>query len=65
MKKGEFVELQTRLGWNFAPSGLVFNNRWRDIADPTKHCMYDWMHVWFVSGVWNVHVGLMNHICHA
>lgn len=52
-------ELQTRLGWNYLAEGLLQQLRWRELADPTRTAMYDWMHVWLVSGVFNAHVGLM------
>ena len=59
MSKTDFAELQTRLGWNFVPEGILMNARWRSLLWPTRHGMYDWMHVWLVHGVMNTHVGLM------
>ena len=62
MNAASFGELQTRLGWNWG-NGIISNQRWLDKAMPSKVCMFDWMHVWLVSGgVFNVHVGqLMKH----
>lgn len=54
-------ELQTRLGWTFEPEGVMFNSRWRDVADPSGIAMFDFMHVWFVGGIFNTQVGLALH----
>ena len=27
--------------------------------DPSKVSLYDWLHVWLVGGVFNIHMGLM------
>ena len=55
----EFAELQTRLGWNHVPEGLLSDRRWSDIMDPTRVAMYDWMHVFLVNGVFNINMGLL------
>ena len=59
MKNGAFKELQTRLGWKFEGGSLVESTRHLRIADPTEHALYDWMHVFFVQGVFNIHMGLL------
>ena len=33
----------------------------RDMVDPTQHAMFDWMHCWFVGGIFNVHMGRFMH----
>ncbi len=59
MSKPAFAELRTRLGWNFIDGSLMETSRHRAIADPTSIAMYDWMHVFFVQGVFNIHLGLL------
>ena len=58
LTKGAFTELQRKLGWNFCPGSLTLRPRILDICDPVKVVLYDWMHIFFVNGVFNAHVGL-------
>ena len=53
---GEFKEIQVRLGWTYAPDSIMFT-RARRLINPALHGIYDWMHICFVSGVFNVHFG--------
>ncbi len=55
----DFAELQTRLGWNHVPEGVLMDARWREVMDPSRVAMYDWLHVWLVGGVFNIHMGLL------
>ena len=55
LNKGDFKELQTRLGWNY-DSQLSYRLR---LAPPHKYVCFDWMHTLFVNGVFNVHVGCL------
>ena len=58
----EFAQLQTSLGWNWT-RGIISNERWLRKAAPTEVCAFDWMHVYLVSGIFNVQVGqLMRHL---
>lgn len=59
IKKEDFDELQVRLGWSFVPGSLLLDARLLNLADPTIHCVFDWMHVFFVQGIFNIHVGLL------
>ena len=59
LTKGAFAELQTRLGWNFVPGALVLEPRLLNICDPVRVVLYDYMHVFFVNGVFNSNVGLL------
>jgi hypothetical protein len=52
-------ELQTRLGWSIVPNGVMFDTRTRMLCEPTAHALYDYMHVLFVSGVFNINFGYM------
>jgi len=57
MTNGQLKELQTRLGWTHVPGSVMYDNLVSQPLLPTDHAMYDWMHVFFVAGVFNVHVG--------
>ena len=59
MTKAAFAELETRLGWNFDEGGFMQDPYCRSLAEPTQHLVFDYMHIYFVSGVFNVHVGQM------
>ena len=59
LSQRDFSELQTRLGWNYVPEGVLMDARWREVMDPSHVAMYDWMHVWLVGGVFNIHMGLL------
>lgn len=59
MTKGAFNDLQTRLGWNYIDGGLMELRHHRQLVDPTWFAVFDWMHVFFVSGVFNIHMGLL------
>jgi len=59
MSKSNFKELQIRLGWNLVPGSVMETSELRGIVDPTLHAVFDWMHVFFVQGVFNVHMGLL------
>ena len=57
MGVGAFAELETRLGWNYVPGGIMYNTITRSLMDPVSIAMYDWMHIIFVSGVFGVNMG--------
>lgn len=59
LSNDDFDELETRLGWNYNPHGVMQDARWRARVSPLLTVLWDWMHVFFVSGVFNVHVGIM------
>ena len=59
MTKGEFQELEIRFGWNLIPNSLLMNISLFSICCPSEVLLYDWMHVLFVSGVFNVHMGYL------
>ena len=56
---GDFDELQTRLGWVYVKKSVMTDPATSTLIDPTQHVIYDWMHVFFVTGVFNVHMGAM------
>ena len=59
MSRAQFAELETRLGWNYSVHGLMQEERLRQRCDPCRCACYDWMHVFFVSGIFNVHCGYL------
>ena len=63
LSKGAFAELETRLGWNYVPGSVMYDPILRPLMDPTEKAVYDWMHIFFVHGVFGAHVGqLMYHL---
>ena len=55
LNKGQWEEIQTRLGWNYddmLESRLL-------LAPPHTVLCLDWMHTIFVKGCFNVHVGCL------
>ena len=59
MTKANLAELEVRLGWNYQPVSLIFQPRALQICNPTQCVVFDWMHVFFVSGIFNIHAGQM------
>eukprot|EP00971_Amphidinium_carterae_P339231 6476896-Amphidinium_carterae.1 len=54
-----FDELQTNLGWNWIEGSLVQNKKLAPILDIPGQVMYDYMHVLYVGGVFNIHIAAM------
>jgi hypothetical protein len=59
MTKGEFGQLETNLGWNLIPDTIMTYPKMRGLCMPTSVVIYDWMHIYFVSGIFNHHLGKM------
>ena len=59
MSKTDRATLETHLGWNHNPDGLMADPVFRELASPIDHCLFDWMHVFLVSGVWNTAAFMM------
>ena len=57
MKKGAFVELEKALGFTYAPEAILFDDFLRPMITPPASAIYDWMHVFFVGGCVNHHLG--------
>ena len=36
---------------------VLFTDRWMTVADPSRHVAFDYMHCWFVGGIFNHEVG--------
>ena len=59
--RAELEEEQTRYGWAYQTQSILWRPEWFRLASPASIVVFDWMHVVFVGGVFNVHVGHMVH----
>jgi len=57
--KGAFKNLQQTLGLNHNPPGVLMCVMLMSIIKPMEMTMYDWMHVFLVSGIFQIEVGLL------
>ena len=51
--------LQQATGFNYKPQGLLMCQQLRPMIKPASMLMYDWMHVYMVSGAFNHECGLL------
>ena len=58
---GQFKELQTSYGFTFEPESILFDDVLRPKVCPSTHAIYDYMHVLFVTGVFNHCLGRIMH----
>ena len=56
LNKGEFDELETNLGLNLCPNGVLCDPTVMQAFDPTVATMFDWMHIYLVHGLWHLEV---------
>lgn len=57
LPKGEFEKLQTALGFNFKPGGLLAHPAY---GPPVIDCvMFDWFHIYLVNGIFNIITGFL------
>ena len=56
---------QTNLGWNLIEGGVMLVMCLRRILNPSVQSYYDSMHIAYVGGLFNVHVGLLMQVLHA
>ena len=59
-----FADLQTSLGLNFFPLGLLSDDTLMSHFDIVKSFMYDWMHVYFVGGLYHRELNLLLPVLH-
>ena len=52
--KGEFQKQQQALGMTHQPDSLLLDRSLDSVVDPCRMLWHDWMHGFFVAGVWNV-----------
>lgn len=57
--KGAFQNLQQVLGLNYSKHGLLFNKTLAPMIQPITCLMHDFMHLWFVNGIFHVTFGLV------
>ncbi len=55
--KVEFREFETRIGYSYAPHGVLASPRAFEMTCPSRHAAYDYMRVYFDTGIFNVHCG--------
>ena len=65
INKGEFEELEIKLGWIHNPEGVMFDDRCRVLCYPCNVLRYDWCHNFFVNGAFNSQAGLLVHELHS
>ncbi len=53
MNKTNFQKLQTQLGFNYSPHGLLLDVSLRGIYKPAEHMIRDWMHTVVSDGIAN------------
>ena len=58
MRKVQFEELQTKLGWTYNANTAIASARSRSFLDPPRTVMFDWQHCVFVNGCFNVHTAV-------
>ena len=64
MSSARFKRLQQATGFNLKPEGLLLCQPLRSILKPATMLMYDWMHVYMVSGAFNHEAGLLLSLLH-
>ena len=57
MTDARYEDLTKKLGWRL--SALILDEVLSSKLSPTSVVMFDWMHVLFVRGVWNYHMGCL------
>ncbi|CAE7455171.1 unnamed protein product, partial [Symbiodinium sp. CCMP2592] len=55
----DFEEMQTHLGFNHSPQGVLLCEPLMAMFDPTKGVMFDWAHVFCVAGLFHLEVNLL------
>ena len=54
-----FKDLQTTLGFSYHPKGVLFDPWLRPMLNPADHSLPDLMHVLYVNGMVNNHLGIL------
>jgi hypothetical protein len=60
ISKTAFEDKCTNLGWNLVPNGVLQDPVCREIVDPVTQTAFDHQHVFMVSGIFSIHIGLFN-----
>ena len=53
MSKANREAMQTNFGWNHVPDGIMHCGDMLQHVHPVTHVCFDWMYVFFVSGIFN------------
>ena len=61
LNKGQFDDLQSRVGFNRAPSGMLACQEFMQVLDVAKAVCFNYMYVYFVPGLFLGEVNLMMH----
>jgi hypothetical protein len=56
---GAFKQLQQQAGFTHSPGSILLDPAMNAYVHPAQATMFDWMHVYFVSGIFNATVGLL------
>ena len=59
MNKGTFGTLETRVGFNYSPEGVLACKQLTDNMDLASAVCYDYMHIYLVSGLFHHEINLM------
>ena len=63
-RKGQFKELQTQMGINYNPFGLLGDPSMRPVIQPASHYIRDWQHTYCSNGLASSHSAAALHaIC--
>lgn len=65
MTKTAFSKLQTELGINYCPNGLLFDSSLHGVYNPVDHTIVDWMHTMCSDGVGNTCIWTVVHFLKA
>ena len=59
LSKGQFIDLERKLGWTFANARLLRDPCLQVRVDPSSQAYFDYQHVFLVDGIVNHHFGRM------
>ena len=59
LPKNQFEALETDLGLNYCPEGVLCDPVCMGALDPTKALMFDWMHIYLVGGIFHLEINLL------
>ena len=59
LPKNKFAALETDLGLNLCPQGVLCDPVCMEAMDPTKALMFDWMHIYLVGGIFHLEINLL------
>ena len=60
--KTRFEDFTTSIGWSLNPHSVLHDPRAFALANCAEHAAFDWMHVYYVIGIFNTHAGLLTRL---